>query len=328
MPLDYISKTPYSCNLEDTPYIYEIDNQGRKAKKISDLGECKNIAEYLGLSHKLVNDFQVIIDGVELFRPIKPVEPTYTTSVLDQPILFYGKYAPDLSKVEKRASGGKLSFETFIKWAPRITPKEHMGVSIRINGATGVMFDQEFMKWQLAEHFLKKQLTVEIYIEEGFESALNIDRESFNISHPHYQIVMRWLHHALRQAVYAVKEEKRNLRASQADNRSSEREEILTSIVSNVSSSHQDEDIAPASVEVQDEPKREKTKNNTYVISSSEFDNSLYSQTKSAEKKDRTKQKLSAIVGVLDKFDLLENLSETQQKSLLDALIKILSYED
>jgi hypothetical protein len=46
------------------------------------------------------------------------------------------------------------------------------------------------MKWQLAEYVLKSQIMVEINILEGFESALNIDRESFNIAHPHYQLVI------------------------------------------------------------------------------------------------------------------------------------------
>ena len=328
LPLDYISKSPYSCDLSDTPYLFKIENQSRKASRITDLGEHKTVGEYLSLAHQLKTDFKVFIDGVELFRPIKAVEPISTAATLDKPILFYGKYAPDLSKIDKHASGGSLAFEAFIKWAPRIIPKEHAGVSIRINGATGVMFDQEFMKWQLAEHFLKKQLTVEIYIEQGFESALNIDRESFNIAHPHYQIVMRWLHHALKQAVNAVKDEQKNLRASHALGRVAERRDALSTIVRNVKSSRHDDSITPARVEIADEPTDVPKSTNTYVISTSTFDNSLYAKTTSYEKKDKTKQKLSAIVGVLDKFELLESLTDKERDELMNALIKILSYED
>src|SRR5262249_15603395 len=35
----------------------------------------------------------------------------------------------------------------------------------------------------------------------GLEEALNIDRESFNTAHPHYQILLNWVHNALRQVI-------------------------------------------------------------------------------------------------------------------------------
>lgn len=42
-------------------------------------------------------------------------------------------------------------------------------------------------------------MTCEIFVEQGLDSALNIDRESFNFSHPHVVILTRWLHSAFRQ---------------------------------------------------------------------------------------------------------------------------------
>jgi hydrogenase maturation factor HypE len=42
-------------------------------------------------------------------------------------------------------------------------------------------------------------------VSEGLDSALNIDRESFNSAHPHTVYITRWLHGALRQLATAQK---------------------------------------------------------------------------------------------------------------------------
>ena len=45
----------------------------------------------------------------------------------------------------------------------------------------------------------------EIFVSEGLDSALNIDRESFNHAHPHSVYITKWLHGALRQLATAQK---------------------------------------------------------------------------------------------------------------------------
>ncbi|MNJ30266.1 hypothetical protein D3C77_248630 [compost metagenome] len=70
---------------------------------------------------------------------------------------------------------------------------------IRINGASGTLFDESFLKYQVSELTRLRQISAEIFVIKGLDAALNIDRESFNVSHPHYQIIKNWLHTALRQ---------------------------------------------------------------------------------------------------------------------------------
>jgi hypothetical protein len=41
---------------------------------------------------------------------------------------------------------------------------------------------------------------------KGLDAALNIDRESFNYAHPHYQIIQRWVHRALKQIMNTLKQ--------------------------------------------------------------------------------------------------------------------------
>ena len=206
LPVEYISDSPEELSSDECKYVYEIQNNETSSKKIETKGKYGDI---LNLHSQIGNDFKVFVDDVQILRPIKFIEETKTDAQFKDNIIFYGKFEPDLSTLDPEMTGGKLKLEAIIKWAPRIVPKEHVGVSIRINGASGALFDPEFMNWQLAEYMLKKQMTIEINILDGFESALNIDRESFNFAHPHYQLVMRWLHKALRQVVNVIKSKKK-----------------------------------------------------------------------------------------------------------------------
>jgi len=47
--------------------------------------------------------------------------------------------------------GGDLSFEAYFLWAPKVVPKENNGVLVRISDASGTLFDESFMKYQIAE---------------------------------------------------------------------------------------------------------------------------------------------------------------------------------
>ena len=80
-----------------------------------------------------------------------------------------------------------------------MVPKEHNGVLVRIKGASGTLFDPTFMGYQVSEQTRLKQLVAEIFVFEGLENALTIDRESFNYANVHYQYISRWLHGAIRQ---------------------------------------------------------------------------------------------------------------------------------
>ena len=57
---------------------------------------------------------------------------------------------------------------------------------------------QHFSTNQVSEQTRLRQITAEIFVHEGLDSAINIDRESFNYSHPHFLYIQRWLHRALR----------------------------------------------------------------------------------------------------------------------------------
>jgi hypothetical protein len=109
-------------------------------------------------------------------------------------------------------SGGPLAFEAYLLWNPKIAPVEHQGVLVRIHGASGTLFDSTFMRYQVSEQTRLRQITCEIYVYEGLDSALNIDRESFNSAHPHSVYITKWLHEALRQLTNTQKKISKELR--------------------------------------------------------------------------------------------------------------------
>ena len=45
-------------------------------------------------------------------------------------------------------------------------------------------------------------LTGELFVEDGLENALTIGRDGFDVGHPHYIALRRWLHHELRSRVF------------------------------------------------------------------------------------------------------------------------------
>ena len=99
---------------------------------------------------------------------------------------------------ELERAGGQLSFEAYLYWNSQIIPKETSGVLIRVREASGTLFDRSFLNYQISEQNRLSQITAEVFIHTGLDSAINIDRESFNYSHPHFLFIQKWLHRALR----------------------------------------------------------------------------------------------------------------------------------
>ena len=77
------------------------------------------------------------------------------------------------------------------------------------------------LDYQTSEQNRLSQITAEIFVTDGLDSAINIDRESFNYSHPHFLYIQKWLHRAVRLLINKNKsmakahldEERRTVRA-------------------------------------------------------------------------------------------------------------------
>jgi hemoglobin-like flavoprotein len=335
--------------LNEIPEIYVLsNNQKGQVSKIDDnLLDGVSIGDSLGFnSQKRIYDFNVYVDGIKLYRPIKFKNLPESKARVKKPILFVGKYEPDLSALELKDSGGELEFEAYILWSPKVSPRDHNGSLIRINDASGILFEENFMKHQVAEHTIKSQLTAEIFVTKGMDSALNIDRESFNIAHPHYQIVMRWLHNAIRQVVNRYKQIKKEVQVEIANEYGDAFSNSIVEIVSRSYVSNEKDPNERSNLVMLDDLSSEikefsfnqetvheektiitKTVTDNFVVKESKL-KSVFSQIS----KNKTKQKnlivrSEAILQILDSYNLLDSLTVDKQQRLVLDLIEVLSVE-
>lgn len=351
IPLKYIEKHPFELNKYEIPDIYALSNKSKgQAENIFDEIDSETpIGDALGfVAHKRKYDFNVIIDGIKLFRPIKYTDLPQSKAMVKKPIMFVGKYKPNLSGIEVTDSGGELEFEAYVFWTPKVSPKDHNGSLIRIHDASGILFDETFMKHQVAEHTIKSQLTAEIFVSRGLDSALNIDRESFNIAHPHYQIVMRWLHSAIRQVVNKYKQIKRDTQVSiNIDNEDaftlSLNKIVENSYKSNLKDPHERSNLVLLDDNIvingSDDTEISRKDSDEQIVKSMDeaYDSFIITKSKlddvlSPIKRQKNKQKnlisrSQAILQILESYNLLVNLTVEKQELLVLDLIKVLSVE-
>ena len=336
IPLDYIEKHPFNLNNNDLADVYVLSNQKKgQAGSLSDISKTdKSFGETLGFTSQDIRlDFNVCVDGIKLFRPLKYTNLPESKALVKKPILFLGKYKPNLSAIDIKESGGELEFEAYCLWAPKVSPKDHNGSLIRIHNASGILFDETFMKHQVAEHTIKSQLTVEIFVLKGLDSALNIDRESFNIAHPHYQIVMRWLHSAIRQVVNKYKLIKKDIRSQSLEEDNDNFTRKINEIVSSSMELNSKDPLERSRLVVLDDDGESTAIDGSshvesYVVSKKSFDEVIPSKTQSSPKNQKLVKKSEAILQVLDGYGLLESLTVNSQEELLLDIVRILSLED
>jgi hypothetical protein len=322
VPVPYIARHPFDLTAEHGVGFYQLTSRGTEEVKLLP-GE--TIGQKLALQSTTdpIGGFRVLIDDVELFRPISFDDILHGNSGIGRPLIFFGKVTSGLGAVPPEIGGGDLSFEAYIYWNQKITPKENNGCLVRINNSSGVLFDKSFLDYQVSELTRLRQLMSEVFITEGLDSALNIDRESFNYSHPHYQYLQKWMHFAVRQTTNRLKQlNKDNLdrRRSEAAN---ERASALSGLVNRVWSERRGQDSEPPpSVRILPGNQRE------LALSGRERGVLVFSQEAllpegTGRDADVTAARLAALAQVLSAYGLLENLSYSEQEALISAIINI-----
>lgn len=213
-PVQYIEDNPLEISYGAGIEFYEISNEKRGQVSKIELESSENISDKIKFNSIVNNNspaFSVEVDGVELCHPI-----TFNKVLLGDkrrfksPMAFYGKCISPFHQVDATLGGGALEFEAYFYWNQKIVPKENNGILVRINGASGTLFDETFFDYRVSELTRLKQLMAEIFVTKGLDPALNIDRESFNTSHPHYQYIKDWVHKALRQITNRLKSINKN----------------------------------------------------------------------------------------------------------------------
>jgi hypothetical protein len=331
-PVKYVDRHPFDLTRDDRIRLFWLSNEPRGQAVEIPLEEQETVREAVRRgapgdqrlesgSDDPAGGFRVIIDGVELRRPIrfKFVQPDWRS--LEHSLLFVGKYKPNLSRVNQAQRGGDLDLEGYLFWNGRIIPKENNGVLVRIRGAGGALFDPTFFKYQVSEQTRLRQITSELFIHEGLDAALNIDRESFNFAHPHVQLVATWLHRTLRQLTNRHKDISQRLREGRRDQLEAEAEGALGEFVEEIWQRNRGSDPPPQVVLAPNQERATIARSEGYLAVSRDRLRTL-DAVGQAERRRREAQ-VRAVTSVLSAFGVLDDRTYDEQQALIDAILKI-----
>jgi hypothetical protein len=148
-------------------------------------GESKKIIQKIKEDLESLN-FKVYFDGVQLRKPIILPSTKLRTSELDALDQDSGKdvkispISIDL-KIPDTAKDNKIVATGYVIHQPhRVTPLQLMGLYPRVKYVGVGRYDNNFFRVIHGEKpILRAQLSGEIYISEGLDNALNLDREGF-----------------------------------------------------------------------------------------------------------------------------------------------------
>ena len=127
-------------------------------------------------------EFRVLVDGIELAKPVylKGNPGGYTTRRIQEQ--------------HKRVYARDLAFHGYIvvQEGRQLQPDELRGIMIRIKNVGIGYYDPSLLDYRFNQGPRSRWLTGEIFVDEGLEDALNIDRDSFNRFHPQFRAVQQY----------------------------------------------------------------------------------------------------------------------------------------
>jgi hypothetical protein len=241
----------------------------------------------------------------------------------------------DTQKFEKKPielSGGPLVFEAYLFWSPRIIPKQHQGVLLRVGNASGALFDRTFMGYQVSEQTRTRQITAEVFVREGLDGAINIDRESFNYAHPHYQYLVKWLHSSLRQLANRHKEIGSNVRSKKLVAEGKKIREKVEEKVESALKARGVEDIPDVvllETSKQSDARKLRSEGTIALRKDAVLPHVTGIRSTSVKQEERklAEKKAVAIIQLLHGWGLLEKLSFDEQEKLIRDILEIVLLE-
>jgi Histidine kinase-, DNA gyrase B-, and HSP90-like ATPase len=331
-PVEYVDSHPFDLTSKSKVRLFWLSNQlrgqaielkleGDQTVRNAVKAQAPGAPELLDGLKTTVGGFKVVVDGVELRRPVRFNFRPADARGLQSPLLFVGKYEPSLDRVSQENRGGSLALEAYLFWNGRVVPKENIGVLVRIRGSSGAAFDDSFFKYQVNEQTRLRQITAEIYVQRGLDAALNIDRESFNYAHPHFQLVSLWLHRAVRQLTNRHKSLSAALREERRKEESAAAENDIDTTADRVWSEQRGSEDPPSVEVVENDQEAERVRETGSVAltrSKIEYLNSGTSDEKSG--KDTFAR---AVYKVLAAYDLISDRTYEQQQDIVAAILSI-----
>ena len=156
----------------------------------------RHIEGVQGVEIPTIEDFRVVVDGIELKRPQLFPNPSAYDYSSPNPKVYPISF-------DRMVAGRQLKFSGYIyTQQPRIDPEEHRGVHIRIRNVGIGRYDRSWLGYPFNEGLKFGQITGEVYVDNGLEAALNIDRDSFRETDVHYQALRAYLWNELHKVIF------------------------------------------------------------------------------------------------------------------------------
>jgi len=206
---------PYYEKKEEYPINFETFNSSEKKSK-----EFLRAVQFIrDRQQQFLNEkFRVIFDGIKLRRHIQlPKVPTEKRII---PKLYFLEFNEIIADHRLKFSG-----YLFAQVPKAIRPLELNGIQIRLRGVGIGGYDSTFLKYyKQIETIRSRWVSGEIFVDEGLESALNIDRDSFNEHDEHYKSLQSFLHDKKLDTVFT---EAASIARQLSDERHQEKDESL-----------------------------------------------------------------------------------------------------
>ena len=334
-PLDYLDIHPFDLSTKSGFHFFRLQNKTRGQAEPLQLKQGESLRKALKLKTPCLrkgDQFTVLVDGVQLFRPIVFLDQPRTRNAVETPLLCVGQCREDFAGKPPSLTGGPLEFEAYLFWTPKVSPTQHQGGMIRVGNASGAVFDSTFMGYQVSEQQRLRQITAEIFVHEGLDGAINLDRESFNYAHPHYQFLVKWLHSALRQLTNRHKEIGSNIRRERLASQGKKARKKLEKLVERKLKDQGFEDVPDAILlEPDEESKAPELRDEGTVALRRNFvvpESKAVRQTSAEQERYAfLGRKAVAITQILYAWGLMESLSFEEQERLVRDLLEIATVE-
>ena len=324
IPAPYVMGNPFDLPVKDKLHLFEMPQSGGMAPAKFELTNNETIRtrKSFGFAADVGSDFTVLFDDLRLARPLVFSDLPVTSHAVKKPILVVGQCREEFEEFPTEFTGGPLEFESYLLWAPKIAPTEHQGVLVRVHGSSGTLFDSTFLRYQVSEQTRLRQISCEIFVSEGLEAALNIDRESFNYAHPHVVYITKWLHASLRRVATVQKRIAAEIREANREAAVAEQEEALSSVASKAWQDESDDPgAAPPPVEFTDTAGEDNAEElPPFEPGSYRFRRGLVfgeREGRRTRRDESAERKLRTIVQLLAAYGILDSLTDQQQERLL-----------
>lgn len=86
----------------------------------------------------------------------------------------------------------------------QLRPAELRGIQIRVKDVGIGFYDGTLLEWQVNQGPRSRWVSGEVFVDEGLEDAVNVDRDSFNRFHPDYAALQEKVHAELKKVFTPV----------------------------------------------------------------------------------------------------------------------------